>query len=64
MTANGSKSIAKKGAGCVAALAAMALGFVLWFMVLRHINATESMWLIFWLMIPFAVVTRLIAELL
>ena len=39
------------------------LSVALTFLLLRHVNATDAMWLLFWLHVPIVIVLTLITEL-
>lgn len=48
---------------CGGALLRIPLSMALTFLILRHINATDTMWLLFWLSLPIILVFTLITEL-
>jgi hypothetical protein len=54
--------------GCVVVLTRfliqIPLTFGLMFLILRHINATELMWVLFWISAPLSLAITIVAELL
>jgi len=42
---------------------ALGLGFYLTYLTLRHIAATELMWFVFWLYIPFTIILTIVGKL-
>lgn len=54
----------RKLALLVSSLAALVLVYAFTIMLLRHVNASAVVWLLFWITVPFQVVARVLADLL
>jgi uncharacterized membrane protein len=57
---------AKEKAGCfvgILALIPMSLGYVMTYLVLTHINASDSMWLLFWIYAPLGIIVSILFKL-
>lgn len=56
----------KEKFGCVITIArfvvTIPLQYVLWFLLLKHIEATDAIWLIFWISAPLTIMLTLLLE--